>query len=170
MITLYRVSADVFAENRDAARKALGLHGLALHPTTAQELVEREASCYLTLDGYELGGAGFAVTADGELLNLFNVTGQKLGDLLVGWATFLGAHKLDVYEGPVADLYRRHGFHEVGRDKWADEYAPAGWDYEHQGRPDVVYLALPDVFRPALDVISRFRGAAVIRGISQGII
>jgi hypothetical protein len=32
------------------------------------------------------------------------------------------------------------GFHEISRDEWNDEYAPAAWDYDKMGRPSVVYM------------------------------
>ena len=48
----------------------------------------------------------------------------------------------------------------MGRDAWNDEYAPDGWDYEKEGRPDVVYFRYSEgLSRAPTDVRGRF-GAA----------
>jgi len=40
-------------------------------------------------------------------------------------------------------MYASLGFVPITRDKFVDEYAPPGWDYEMHGRPDYVTMALP---------------------------
>lgn len=64
------------------------------------------------------------------------------GNTLVNQAVENGAKRLDCYDinGGLPRLYSRNGFKPVARMKW-DDYAPDGWDYDKNGRPDVVFMA-----------------------------
>lgn len=58
-------------------------------------------------------------------------------------AIILGGDKLDHFDVPhLSNLYERLGFVEYSRLKWDDRYAPAGWDYDAWGRPDMVFRKL----------------------------
>lgn len=82
--------------------------------------------CFLTSDG----GAGFAIKSDGDLVNVFNLTGIKgFGSILVNAAIELGAQKLDCFDGFLPEFYAGFGFREVSREK--------NWT---EGQPDVVYM------------------------------
>jgi hypothetical protein len=86
--------------------------------------------------------AGYAIKPDGDLINVFNATGEKktgIGDLLIRDAIKNGAKKLDCYNGFLVDFYTRHGFVEVGRDKWNEEYRPEGW-LDSDKTPDIIYM------------------------------
>ncbi|MDO5647380.1 hypothetical protein [Paracoccus sp. (in: a-proteobacteria)] len=100
------------------------------------------ARCYLTADGL----TGYAVTPDGNLCGVFNVSPTlrpALPDILEDhdWRGGFDTLTLDCYE-PLAAYYARHGFVETGRDRWDDRYAPPGAS-EVLGTPDVVYMTRP---------------------------
>lgn len=87
---------------------------------------------------------GFAIGPDKELFNLFNNTGTKLcGREAVDYAISKGARKLSCFDGFLCKYYERWGFEVVKAERWDDELAPIGWDYEKYGRPNVVWLELP---------------------------
>ena len=90
-------------------------------------------------------GAGFALKHGDELVSVFNTgkDGKGLGNTLVNQAVENGAKRLDCYDinGGLPRLYSRNGFKPVARMKWDDDYAPDGWDYDKNGRPDVVFMA-----------------------------
>lgn len=89
----------------------------------------------------ELGGdSGFAIKGD-ELVNLYSFSKGR-GDALVRQAITEGARKLDCYDGYLAEVYKRNGFVETGRNAWDWQYAPDGWDASRWGTPDVVYMEL----------------------------
>lgn len=88
------------------------------------------------------GTAGCLVDENGDLGNVFN-NGSTKG---AGSAAVLsaietgGAKTLDCYDGFLPALYTQLGFEAVAKIKWNDEYAPPGWDYSKNGRPDVVIM------------------------------
>lgn len=85
--------------------------------------------------------AGFAVTEAGRLVSVFSrAKGQ--GDALTRAAIAAGARTLDVFDTPVADLYRRHGFREVARYPFDPALADSRWIVEHYGAPDVIEMEL----------------------------
>lgn len=88
------------------------------------------------------GKVGYALDKDGDLQNLFNNGGPRgAGQKALIDAIHRGATTLDAFDPHLPALYSRYGFVPVGRMKFADEYAPAGWDYQRDGRPDVVFMA-----------------------------
>ena len=91
----------------------------------------------------EDGQAGFVVTREGDLQNVFrNPGGQPgAGRAAVELALQNGAKTLDAYDGFLPGMYGDAGFAEVGRMKFIDEYAPEGWDFEQYGRPDIIFMA-----------------------------
>jgi hypothetical protein len=85
--------------------------------------------------------AGYALKDNGELVNVFNNGPRGRGAAAVVDAVANGAGTLDCLGDGLAGFYAGLGFIETGRDAWNDEYAPDGWDYLKDGRPDVVYMA-----------------------------
>lgn len=87
--------------------------------------------------------AGYVISPEGDLQNVFRNPGGKpgAGRAAVEHAVAQGAKTLDAYEGPLTEMYAQHGFREVGRMKFVDEFAPEGWDFEQYGRPDIVFMA-----------------------------
>jgi hypothetical protein len=78
------------------------------------------------------------------LASLFSYPGARYGSLLVEAAKLLGAHRLSCFdcEGVLPRFYARHGFKEVERCRWDPQYAPAQWNYDLFGTPDVVEMSL----------------------------
>ncbi|MFO0417296.1 MAG: hypothetical protein ACK5Y6_08415 [Pseudomonadota bacterium] len=116
-----------------------GERKLMLTPHTSTEYIERASSLYLTTD---LRG-GVAVIG-GELASLFSYPGARYGNMLVEAAKLLGARHLSCFDcgGMLPQYYGRHGFKEVARFKWDPQYAPARWNYDLFGTPDVVEMSL----------------------------
>jgi hypothetical protein len=92
----------------------------------------------------EQGTAGFAISPDGDLQQVFNGGRKGLGEEMIEYAITQGAKTLDAYDDGLPDFYRRFGFSETQRDAWDPQY-------DKQGRPtgpDIVYMALdPEVAR-----------------------
>lgn len=103
-------------------------------------------------DGWEFyvatgGGVGFTLVPGGEIVNIFNNTGIKLcGREALAKAVRLGGRKVFCFDGFLRKLYEKFGFVEVTRAKWDPMFAPSAWNYDKYGKPDVVWLELPDDF------------------------
>lgn len=92
----------------------------------------------------ENGEAGFVVSPEGDLQNVFNngPKGTGVGADMVEHAIENGAVTLDAYDGFLPRFYTEHGFAETGRMKFNPEYAPDGWNFEADDSPDVVFMSL----------------------------
>jgi GNAT superfamily N-acetyltransferase len=119
-----------FVESRDKSE-----YPEFLTPYTAEELA---AFSTRKLPGKD---AGYSVKPDGDIVNIFNNTPHKgLGVVAIIDALRNGGKKLDCFDIFLTNYYRSLGFEEVSRSPWDDQYAPPNWDYEKNGRPNVVYL------------------------------
>ena len=125
---------DSFIEARDGIPDHLRPF---LTPYTAAEYGERGAQLYMTPDGR----GGFGV-AHGELISLFSYPQARHGNVLVGLARECGAVTLCCYDvdGRLVRLYERHGFVQVRRERWSEQYAPQGWATDRFGYPDYVEM------------------------------
>lgn len=86
--------------------------------------------------------SGCLVTKDGDLGNVFNNGGKKgAGQAAVVRAIEHGAKTLDCYDDFLPALYSTLGFTPVAKVKFNDEYAPPNWNYDANGRPDVIIMA-----------------------------
>jgi len=96
---------------------------------------------------YEYAKAGFYIDKDGEIGNLVvnEPTGRGIGADLLRCAIKLGGTHLQCFDGFLPGYYGRFGFIRSGRQSWNDEFAPEGWDYAKNGRPNVVYMELHKV-------------------------
>ena len=103
------------------------------------------------------GCAGCIVTPTGDIESVFkndkmaksdNV--EKISTALLLTAINAGGQKLDCYDGFLVRNYMNHGFIPVARVKFDDRFAE-NWNYERDGRPDVVFLIhngdTPDVIQ-----------------------
>lgn len=92
------------------------------------------------VEGYDIG---YAIKSDGDIVSVFNNSGIKgIGKELVKSAIRNGGTKLDHFDGFLSDFYEDLGFKEYMRYTWDDQYAPKDWDYEKDGRPDVIMRKL----------------------------
>ena len=100
-----------------------------------------EYECYTS----ETGLYGMAIAKDGDIVSVFkNPDSQEKGvaDILIGFAKEKGGKKLDCFDGFLSKLYSKLGFKEKARMAWDDQYAPKNWNYERDGRPDVIMMEL----------------------------
>jgi hypothetical protein len=106
-------------------------------------------------------GVGFAITPEGDMVSVFNNSGRAgAGEEAIVLAIAEGAKTCDCIAGHLDGYYPKFGFKEAWREKWNDDYAPKGWDYERFGRPDVVGFSYPDdLSRNPADVAGRLRAA-----------
>jgi hypothetical protein len=119
-----------------ASARSGGDRSAFLSPKTSEEL--KGDRLYLSGDGK----SGYALDHSGDLQNLFNNGGPRgAGRIALIDAIKQGATTLDAFDPYLPELYAKYGFVPTGRMKFADEYAPAGWNYEAHGRPDVVFMA-----------------------------
>lgn len=90
----------------------------------------------------EDGMSGYAISPEGDLQNVFNNGGVPgAGKAAVLDAIKNGARTLDAYDGFLPAYYAKMGFVETARMKFVDEFAPEGWNYTENGRPDVVFMS-----------------------------
>lgn len=87
--------------------------------------------------GYDIG---YAIKPDGDIVSVFNNSNVGgVGSELIKSAIRNGGTKLDHFDGWLSDFYEKLGFEEYMRYTWDDQYAPENWNYEKDGRPDVVF-------------------------------
>jgi len=84
--------------------------------------------------------AGYLLTSPGDLQGIFNNEVKGLGSLAVDDAIKHGACSLDCFDGFLVDYYKRFGFEVVKREPFNDKFAPADFDRNQYGRPDIVYM------------------------------
>jgi len=84
---------------------------------------------------------GSAISPEGDIQNVFNNGGpQGAGVEAIIHGMHQGGHTLDAFDHYLPRLYAQLGFQETGRVPFNREYAPAGWDYQNHGEPDVVFM------------------------------
>jgi hypothetical protein len=114
----------------------------------------KDAQLFLSEDGK----VGYALTSNKDLINLFNNSGIRgAAEEAVIQAIVNGAETLDCYDGFLVGYYTKLGFREYKRAAWDDEYAPANWNYERDGRPDVVFMRYEGKTRNADDIRKSLR-------------
>lgn len=88
------------------------------------------------------GTVGVAVKDDGDIVSVFkNKENKSKGAMssIILTALENGGTKLDNYDGVLSKMYLNHGFIPVARTAFVDEYAPSDWNYERDGRPDIIF-------------------------------
>lgn len=73
---------------------------------------------------------------------------------------------LDCFDGHLPTIYAKHGFKEVDRIKWDDQYAPDNWKPEY-GRPDVVFMARPSAKERGVEGRTERRFSVVTREVDR---
>lgn len=123
---------EAFVAARDKSKRSP-----FLTQSSAEDL--KGSKLYLSEDG-RVGGA---LAPDGaDMGNLFNNGGPKgAGAEVLLKLMNDGGRTADCFDGYLPTLYANFGLVETGRMKFNRDYAPAGWDYERDGEPDVVFLA-----------------------------
>lgn len=102
-------------------------------------------SCLL----YDNGSAGVAVEKSGNVVSVFKSNKSKIR----GFATVAikdainnGGTKLDCYatRNKLPNAYMQAGMRPVCKIKFNRDFAPAGWNYERDGEPDIVFMMIGD--------------------------
>ena len=134
-----RENANRFYQAMSDFKKKAGAKGEQVYQYSPEKYAEMRT--FLTDDGK----TGFAIRNDGDIVSVFN-GGSKGGiDSIMPAATSAGGTKLDAFDTFLPGEYSRHGFKEVGRDVWNEQFAPDRWDKKamrkfNLGEPDVVYM------------------------------
>ena len=91
------------------------------------------------------------VTLDNELVSVMvdpAHRGKGIAHKLVSRAVANGATHLTCFDFQgLPSLYASHGFAEVERSPWNDDYAPENWNYDCHGRPDYLVMKLNESAR-----------------------
>ena len=135
-----RENANRFYQAMSDFKKKAGAKGEQVYLYSPEEYASMRS--FLTDDNK----TGFAIKNDGDIVSVFNGSGIKgAGDSIMEAATSAGGTKLDAFDTFLPGEYSRHGFKEVGRDVWNEQFAPDRWDKKamrkfNLGEPDVVYM------------------------------
>ncbi len=81
--------------------------------------------CWLAGDGF----SGFAITKNDELVNLFSMVSGGGNKAIACALKMRKSLHLNCFEGPLVQIYMRHGFWYVRREK--------NWS---EGGPDIIYM------------------------------
>jgi hypothetical protein len=130
-------SADRFSGA--VARSRTGEHGRFISELSDADAAELEARGYRFFLSDD-DAVHYAISPEGDF-GYFGSSIRGAGRASVEQAIAQGARTLDAFDGFLPDYYAESGFREVARNPWNDEYAPANWNYERDGRPDVVHMA-----------------------------
>lgn len=103
---------------------------------SSKEYIKKGAKCYLSSNGK----SGFVVTGDKDIISVFSLPGERMGEYALFNAVKNGGRTLDCIHPKLVEIYNKYGFKEESRIKWDDQYAPPNWDYDKNGRPDVVFM------------------------------
>ncbi|MDR0397799.1 MAG: hypothetical protein LBH36_01280 [Candidatus Nomurabacteria bacterium] len=102
----------------------------------------------MTMFVVNAGAAGIAVKPDGDVVSVFKNPDiarkdsiSRINQALMIEALRAGGKKLDCFDGFLPSMYSGVGFVPVCKLKFNDEYSPDGWNFERDGRPDIVFMA-----------------------------
>lgn len=110
---------------------------------TPEELRKNNIQTF-KLKGYDIGYALKPCKDDTEIISVHNNEPDihNVGDEQIQSAIRNGGNKLDHFDGFLSNFYQRNGFYEYERWKWDDNYAPINWNFEQDGKPDVIFRKL----------------------------
>ena len=143
---LNKINNDLYVRNdyeSFVAEVAKNKRSEFLTPYTVEEFKKHNVQTF-QVEGYEIGFALKPMgNGDMDIISVHNNTDIRgIGEALIDSAIRLGGTTLDHFDGFLSDFYGKKGFKEIDRYKWNPAYAPANWDYENNGTPDVVLRRL----------------------------
>jgi hypothetical protein len=115
------------------------LHGAFVEVKPLEEYQSENIKLFLTPDS----GIGFAIKDDGDLVSFFknpNKTNLKASQNILLAGLENGATKLDCFDGRLRRAYSEAGFVAAARTSFKDDVAPDNWNYERDGRPDIIFM------------------------------
>lgn len=144
---VYEVASDLegATEFRDAIQYAHDTHkfGTSVTVYDLEDYQGGHIRLFLSPDKK----TGFAVTADGQLVSVFNAddTTQMPLHTMVPLALSQGATRADAFDTVLPGFYAHFGLQPTARLPFDDDYKPDGWNYNlyekyNNGRPDVVFM------------------------------
>lgn len=140
-IRVHQISNPKTFHTAIEASQSKNSHSAFVHVYDAEEYAEK------TLFLVNAGCAGCAVTRDGDIVSVFKNDDmakkddvEKISTALLLTAIENGGKKLDCFDGFLPQNYMKHGFIPVCKVKFNDEFAPEGWNFERDGRPDIVFF------------------------------
>jgi hypothetical protein len=123
------------------AAKGYNEYGAFVHTYEAEEYKD------MKLFIVNAGAAGIAVKKDGDVVSVFKNPDmaqkddiEKINKELLLTAIDNGGKKLDCFDGFLPELYSKFGFEPGCRIKFNDRFAPESWDFERDGRPDILFM------------------------------
>ena len=122
--------------------KASNDHGLFVDNQSPEELQEKGAIMILSKNGLAGAAVGTVGKDKGNIFAVFKNKRSRAKYASAGLtiqAIGQGGNKLDCYDGGLRKMYSRTGFIPVARVAFNEEFAPEGWNYERDGKPDVVF-------------------------------
>lgn len=142
-----KISPEEFVAQRDKSSKRP-----FLTPYQPEEMIDWQL--HLTDDG-----VGFALTPELDMVGVFNNSGKKgAGKEAVSLAIYKGAKTCDCVDGFLSSYYNSFGFVEKKRVPWDDSKAPKDWNYEENGRREIVFFEFPEgQSRDPADTATRLR-------------
>ena len=131
---------DTFINSFKQSNEFQGKWAAQVHEYTAEEYKR------MRLFVSENGTSGFAIKNDGDIVSVFS-SAKGSSKAMLELAVQNGGRKLDCFDTYLPQIYRQHGFKEVHREKWNEQYKPENWDKDfyskyNNGEPDVVYMEL----------------------------
>jgi len=137
-----QVTASAYLSRR---RPREGSFGGFFTPENVRALTNSDARCFLE----RRRRSGFIVDGD-ELRGLFANpdAGAGEGTHALGAAVAYGARRLNCFSGFLSAWYAARGWKVEKYLPFVDSLAPPNWNYERDGRPDVVYMRYPADAQP----------------------
>ncbi len=85
--------------------------------------------------------SGFGLNPDGELISVFALE-RNQGRILVAEAAKQGAIYLSCIGDHLLHLYSDFGFSFTETLKWDNQFAPANWNFERFGTPNIYEMRI----------------------------
>jgi len=135
-----------FSSTLDAVRNE-NPHKLFVDPQSVEDLNEKGAIMYISEDGLAVVAVGTKGQYAGDIFGVCKSptsAAKKSSIPLIIQAVTQGGVKLDCYGGTETNsglprMYAQAGMIPVARVAFADEFADPEWNYERDGRPDVIF-------------------------------
>lgn len=122
--------------------KASNDHGAYVDSQSVEDLQEKGAKLIMSEDGLSGAAVGTKGNEKGNIFGVFKSKqskAKKASAQLMIQAVANGGTKLDCFDGGLRRMYSSVGFVPVARVAFNEEYAPPGWNFERDGKPDVVF-------------------------------